>query len=74
MTTKTAKDMNRGGTFIVETLKAMVETGRPSLKTRMLFVVFKLMAFTWPKRCLTENWPMEADGHDAQAKPALRST
>ena len=55
--TKTAKQMAQGGNMIVKTLKAMVETGRPPLGTRMLYVLFKLMAPLTPKKCLSENWP-----------------
>ena len=32
--TKSAKQMIQGGTMIVNTLKAVIETGRPSLGTR----------------------------------------
>ena len=61
--TKTAKDMGRGGDFIANTLKAVVEDGKPSLGTRMLFVVFGLIApLMTPKQCLTENWPLEEAG------------
>ncbi len=54
--TRTAKDMSRGGTMIVSTLKAIVETGRPSLGVRMLHVLFKVLAPLTPKKCLSENW------------------
>jgi len=57
--TKTAKQMVQGGTMIVNTLKAVIETGRPSFGTRMLFVLFKLMGPFSPKRCLSENWPVD---------------
>ena len=57
--TKTGKQMVQGGTMIVNTLKAVIETGRPSFGTRMLFVLFKLMAPFSPKRCLSENWPVD---------------
>ena len=56
--TKTAKQMVQGGTMIVNTLKSVIETGRPSFGTRMLFVLFKLMAPMTPKRCLSEHWPV----------------
>lgn len=58
--TKTAKDMARGGDFIVGTLKAIVETGRPPLMTRLLFVLFRLLAPFTPKSSRSENWPLEA--------------
>ena len=35
--TRTAKQMQQGGTMIVNTLKAIVETGRPTLGTRLLY-------------------------------------
>jgi len=56
--TKTAKQMEGGAKFIVNTLKAIVETGRPSLGTRILYRVFKLMAPFSPKKTLSENWPL----------------
>lgn len=56
--TKTAKQMVQGGTMIVNTLKAVIETGRPSFGTRMLFVLFKLLAPFSPKKCRSENWPV----------------
>jgi uncharacterized protein YndB with AHSA1/START domain len=56
--TKTAKQMTQGGMMIVNVLKSMVENGRPSLGTRMLFVLFKLLAPLSPKRCRSENWPL----------------
>lgn len=57
--TKTAKQMKQGGTMIVNTLKAMVENGRPSLGTRSMFVLFRAMEFTSPKSTRSEQWPLE---------------
>jgi uncharacterized protein YndB with AHSA1/START domain len=58
--TKTAKDMARGGPFIVNTLKAIVENGRPPLGTRLLYGVFKVLGpVMTPKKCRSENWPLE---------------
>jgi uncharacterized protein YndB with AHSA1/START domain len=58
--TKTAKDMERGGPFIVSTLKAVVENGRPSLGTRLLYGLFGLIGpLMTPKKCASENWPLE---------------
>ncbi len=56
--TKTAKQMLQGGTLIVNTLKAVIETGRPAFGTRLLFLLFKLMAPFAPKRCRSEHWPL----------------
>lgn len=57
--TKTAKQMTQGGPMIVNTLRAVIETGRPSFGTRMLFVLFKVMAPLTPKKCLSERWPVK---------------
>ncbi len=56
--TKTAKQMLQGGKMIVNTLKHVIETGRPSLGTRLLFGIMKLTAPLTPKKCLSENWPV----------------
>lgn len=56
--TKTEKQMTQGGTMIVNTLKAVIETGRPSFGTRMLFVLFKVMGPFTPKKCFSEHWPV----------------
>lgn len=56
--TKSAKQMIQGSTMIVNTLKSVIETGKPSFGTRMLFVLFKLMAPFTPKRCLSSAWPV----------------
>jgi uncharacterized protein YndB with AHSA1/START domain len=58
--TKTAKQMVKGGTMIVNTLKSVIETGRPSFGTRLLFGLFKLMAPTTPRKCRSENWPIDS--------------
>jgi uncharacterized protein YndB with AHSA1/START domain len=57
--TKTEKDMTRGGDFIVNTLKQIVETGKPALGTRILYVVFGLLGLTTPAKCRSEHWPLE---------------
>lgn len=57
--TKSAKQMRQGGKFIVENLKAIVETGKPTFGARMLFVLFKVMEPFTPRRCRTERWPLE---------------
>lgn len=56
--TKSAKQMVQGGSMICSTLKSVVETGQPSLGTRALFGVFKLLTPLTPKKCLSENWPV----------------
>ena len=57
--TKTAKQMTRGGTMIVNTLKSVIETGRPAFGTRILYLLFKLMAPLSPKKCRSEFWPVD---------------
>lgn len=57
--TKTAKQMVQGGTMIVNTLKSVVETGRPSFGVRLLFTLFKVLAPFTPSRCKSEHWPLE---------------
>ncbi|HNO79238.1 MAG TPA: SRPBCC domain-containing protein [Phycisphaerae bacterium] len=54
--TKSAKQMVSGAKMITNTLKSIVETGKPSLGVRMLYVLFKLMAPLSPKRTRSENW------------------
>ena len=56
--TKTAKQMTQGGTMIVNTLKAVVETGKPTFGIRMLYVLFKAMTPLTPKKCRVDNWPI----------------
>ncbi len=56
--TKTAKQMTSGADFIVKTLKAIVETGKPPLGTRMLYAMFRLMGPFSPKSTLSEHWPL----------------
>ncbi len=57
--TKTAKQMAQGGSFIVNNLKAIVETGKPTFGARMLFVLFKVLAPFSPKETLSERWPID---------------
>ncbi len=62
--TKTESAMRRGGDFIVKTLKAIVETGKPSLGTRFLYRVFALLTpFITPAKSRTEHWPLENTTH-----------
>jgi hypothetical protein len=56
--TKTAKQMKQGSLLIVNTVKAMVETGRPSLGVRMLYVLFRVLEPLSPKKTRAENWPL----------------
>jgi uncharacterized protein YndB with AHSA1/START domain len=57
--TKTEKQMNQGGPMICSTLKAVVETGRPSFGVRLLHMLFKLLEPLTPRKCRSENWPVD---------------
>jgi len=57
--TKTGKQMVQGGTMIVNTLKSVIETGKPSFGTRVLFGLFKVLAPLSPKKCRSEHWPVK---------------
>ncbi len=57
--TKSEKFMAMGGDFIVKTLKSMVETGKPPLKSRLILLMSKLTEPLTPKICRSENWPFE---------------
>ncbi|KAA3605463.1 MAG: hypothetical protein DWQ01_19265 [Planctomycetota bacterium] len=56
--TKTAKQMAQGGTMIVNTLKAIVENGKPPLKIRILYGFFKAMEPFSPASTKSEHWPL----------------
>lgn len=56
--TKTAKEMQSGGTMIVNTLKAVVETGKPTLGIRLLYAVLDKLSFVLPKKTRTVHWPL----------------
>jgi uncharacterized protein YndB with AHSA1/START domain len=58
MGTRTAKSMQQGGDMILRSLKAIAETGRPPLGTRLMYVAFGLMEFVLPKRTRSEHWPL----------------
>lgn len=55
---RTAKDMVSGATMILNTLKAVVETGKPAFGTRLMYWMMDRMSFVLPKRCRTEAWPV----------------
>lgn len=57
--TKTEKQMKQGGEFIVKTLKGVVETGRAPLSSRLILTMISLFAWTTPKKCLSEYWPLD---------------
>ena len=57
--TKTENEMRRGGDFILRNLKAIVESGRPPLGTRLMYAAFGAMEFVLPKRTKSVHWPLE---------------
>lgn len=56
--TSTAKSMASGGHAIVNTLKAICETGRPPLRTRLMYWIFDHLEFVLPARTRSEHWPL----------------
>jgi hypothetical protein len=44
--------------MIVNTLKAVIETGRPTFGIRLLYRLFKVLEPISPKACKSENWPL----------------
>ena len=58
--TKTAEQMQRGGMFILNNLKAIVEDGRPPFGTRLMYGAFGAMEFVLPARTKVEKWPLNA--------------
>ena len=57
--TKSADEMQKGGDFILGNLKAIVETGRPTLLARVMYRMFGAMEFVLPKRTRSEHWPLD---------------
>jgi uncharacterized protein YndB with AHSA1/START domain len=57
--TKTARGMAKGGDFILGNLKAIVETGRPPLATRMMYAAMGALEFLLPSRMKSGHWPLD---------------
>jgi uncharacterized protein YndB with AHSA1/START domain len=56
---KSEKSMADGSRFIVENLKAFVETGKVTFGARVTLAMFALLAPLTPKAMRAENWPLE---------------
>lgn len=56
--TPTDKAMSSGGTAILARLKAIAETGRPPLGTRLLYAMFDRLEFMLPKKTRADRWPL----------------
>ena len=63
--TKTEKQMKQGGPFIANTLKGVVENGRPPFGARMILTMIRLTAPLTPKKCLADRWPLESKSQHA---------
>ena len=57
--TKTEAEMQRGGMFILNNLKSIVETGRPPFGTRAMYWAFGALEFVLPKKTRSEHWPLD---------------
>jgi uncharacterized protein YndB with AHSA1/START domain len=57
--TRTAKSMAGGGARILATLKAICETGKPPVGTRLMYWMFDHMEFVLPARTKSEHWPLK---------------
>lgn len=58
--TKTAKQMTQGGSMITSTLKAVMETGRPTAGVRVLYAILGVVGpVISPKACRSEHWPVD---------------
>lgn len=57
--TKTGKAMARGGQFILDNLKSIVETGSPPLMTRVMYAMMDSMEFVLPAKTKAEKWPLD---------------
>lgn len=44
--------------MITNTLKSVVETGKPSFAIRLMYFMFKHMEFVLPKKSDVNNWPL----------------
>lgn len=56
---KSEKSMDQGSKFIVENLKAYVETGKVTFGARVMLAMFSFMGGMAPKNLRAENWPLE---------------
>jgi len=57
--TKTEVEMNKGGMFILNNLKSIVETGKPPFGTRAMYVMFDWLEFVLPASTKSEHWPID---------------
>lgn len=55
---KSEKSMDAGAKFIVENLKAYVETGKATFGARVINGLYALMGAMVPKKLRAESWPL----------------
>lgn len=55
---KMDKQMTSGSKLIMGTLKSVMETGKPGMGVRAIFVLMSMLQFATPKRCRSEHWPV----------------
>lgn len=60
--TQTEKEMLRGATMILVSLKSVAETGRPKASTRIMYALFARIGFLLPERTRAKHWPMAGQG------------
>lgn len=60
--TRTGKEMTSGSMRILNTLRDVVENGRPALGTRLLYALFGVLGFVLPSRTRAEYWPLDGSG------------
>lgn len=56
---KSEKSMHQGSKFIVDNLKACVETGKVTFGARITLAMYSLMAPMTPKSMSAEKWPLD---------------
>lgn len=58
---KSEKSMADGAKFIVENLKAFVETGKVTFGARIMLAMFSIMAPLTPKSMSADKWPLDQE-------------
>jgi hypothetical protein len=58
-----------GGTFTVDTLKSVVESGRPSFKTRMILTMIGLIEMFSLAQCKSERWRVSVGSANDKKEP-----
>jgi uncharacterized protein YndB with AHSA1/START domain len=56
--TRTDRSMQQGGRMILKSLKAIAQTGRPPLGTRLMYLALDRLEFVLPARTRSGRWPL----------------